>query len=128
MRTVIASFQAMDAAAACWAWSALEPPVANADIHRETLRARGRLSRRETPRDKDEVLETAPPCGSAPSGALVDGCNQASLHNCRQMGEQNGSVGNAPLKPAPIVTPPPKTRSRYGIAHQFAVRGYSLRA
>jgi hypothetical protein len=43
-------------------------------------------------------------------------CNQASLHNRRQMGEQNGSVGNEPLKPAPTVTPPPRTRSPYGIA------------
>jgi hypothetical protein len=91
MRTVIASFQAMDAAAACWAWSALEPPVANADIHRETLRARGRLSRRETPRDKDEVLETAPPCGSAPSGALVNG---AIKPRCTTAGKwANGMVG-----------------------------------
>jgi len=53
MRVVLATFQAMDAAAASWACSAPEPPVADSDIHRETLQARGRLSCRETPRDKD---------------------------------------------------------------------------
>jgi uncharacterized protein DUF7003 len=60
----------------------------------------------------DSVFAERPTLGMGPG----ERCNQASLHNRRQMGEQNGSVGNAPLKPAPIVTPPPKTRSRYGIA------------
>jgi hypothetical protein len=105
MRTV--PFQAIGRRCSFLACS--KPPVADADIHREALQARGRLSCRETPRDKNEVLKR---CRRAVpqrrAWALVNDAIKPRCTTAGKWANRMGRWGKAPLKTGPDCRPATK--------------------